>query len=142
MRNAGCRLVVASVLLIASCSRVASFRPTQLAALQGLAANREVMVQDDEGEELKITRSTRLTFHVPGYAPIESRPELLGFSATSLRLGAAFDQQAPVLEYARIARVDARVRNMTATLLAIFIPVGVLLSFFLVCSIDGSCPGE
>lgn len=142
MRSAGCSLVVATVLLIASCSRVASFRPTQLPALQGLAVNREVIVQDDEGDELKITRSTRLTFHVPGYAPIESRPELLGFSATALRLGAALDQQAPVLEYSRIARVDAKVRNMTATLLAIFIPVGVVLSLFVVCSIDDSCPGE
>jgi len=137
--RAGSRLLVASIFLLASCSRVTSFRPTQLPALQALSASRDVVVQDDEGDELTITRTTRLTFHVPGFPPIESQPERLGFSPTALRLGTAFDTQAPVIEYARIARVDAKVRNWTGTLLAIFIPIGAFLTIVVVCSADDSC---
>lgn len=136
------RLLVASVFLLTCCSRVATFRPTQLPALQALATEREVTVQDDEGGELTITRSTRLTLHVPGFPPIESRPERMGFAPTSLRLGTAFEPQAPVLEYARIQRVDARVRNATGTYLAIFIPIGVFLTLVLICAADDSCAAD
>jgi hypothetical protein len=142
MVRRACGVLLASVFMLTSCSRVVSFRPTQLAALQGLAAEREVEIVDEDGDELTINRNTRLTLHIPGYPPIEARPERLGFSPTALRLGSAFDPNAPTVAYTQIARVDAKVRNMTGTLLAIFIPIGVVLTLFIICSADGSCPGE
>jgi hypothetical protein len=133
-------LLVASTLVLTNCSRIASFRPTQLAALQALSTNRtdEVVVQDDEDDELTITRRTRLTLHFPGSPPIESVPERMGFSATTLRLGTAFESQAVVIPYTQIARVDARVHNLTGTLLAVFIPVGLVLALFIGC-LGGGC---
>lgn len=134
-------LLVASVFLLVSCTREVSLRPTQLPRLQALSVRQDVVVEDEDGDEVKITRSTRLTLHVPGYPPIESRPENMGFAETSLRLGTAFQPQAPVIQYAQIGRVDARVRNLTGTLLAIFIPVGVFFTLVLICTFDDSCGG-
>ena len=134
-------LVVASIFLLVSCTRTVTLRPTQLPHLQGLAASPEVRLRDEDGDAVTISRRTRLTLYVPGFPPIESRPEDMGFSPTALRLGTAFQPQAPQIAYAQIARVDAKVRNLTGTLLAIFIPIGVFFTLFLICTVDDSCGG-
>src|SRR5688572_9319043 len=85
---------------IGACSKTVTIPPTQLPRLQALALHREVWVRDVDGDALEIERDTRLTLHVPGYAPIETRPEQVGFGPGSLRLGNPLDPRSPVLAYA------------------------------------------
>ena len=141
VREAGV-VALAAVFLLVGCTKTVGIPGSQIPRLRDLAAQREVEVADEDGDVVTITRRTRLTLYATGLPPIETRPDGLGFSATALRIGSAFEPQAPVLEYRRITRADARVRDSTATLLAIFIPVGILVSIFVVCAAEGGCgPG-
>jgi len=141
VREAGA-VALAGVFLLVGCTKTVGIPGAQVPSLRGLTTQREVQVTDEQGDTVTITRRTRLTLYASGLAPIETRADGLGFAATALRIGSAFDPRAPVLEYRRIARADARVRDSTSTLLAIFIPVGILLTLVLVCSVEGGCgPG-
>ena len=139
MRKAGA-LGVAAVLLLVGCSRTVGIPASQLPRLRALAARPEVQVRDIEGEEVSISGSTRLTLFVEGLPPIDTRPDRIGFSQTSLRLGNVLDPQAPAIEYGRVARVDARLFSLAKTLLVILIPVGVFTTLVCYCAAkDGGC---
>lgn len=132
---------VAGVLLLVGCTKVVGIPGPQIPRLGQLAHSAEVDVRDEDGDPVTITRRTRLTLFVPGLPPIETQPDELGFSMTALRLGDALDPRAPTLEYRNIARADARVSDTLKTMLAIFIPVGALVTLYAICLADGGCDG-